>query len=106
MQDFFWPVAALPQGELSVKVAQLLGLQGPWRRQVCRDTDCLPQRSYDPIRLFLPASSSWQSEGLFGQSFSATQPIQAFKGAPWVGSYSVDCLDRHLKGHPGWGPTL
>ena len=28
---FFWPVAALPQGELSVKVEQLLGLRGPWR---------------------------------------------------------------------------
>jgi len=35
------PVAALPQWELSVKVVQLLGLQGPWWCQVCRDTDCL-----------------------------------------------------------------
>ena len=31
------PVAALPQCELSMKVAQLLGLQGPWWHQVCRD---------------------------------------------------------------------
>ena len=34
---FFLPVAALSQWELSVKVALLLGLRGPWRRQVCRD---------------------------------------------------------------------
>ena len=31
---------------------------------------------------------------------------QAHGGAPWVGSYSVDQRVRHLKGHPGWGPTL
>ena len=31
-------MAALPQGELSVKAAQLLGLRGPWQCQVCRDT--------------------------------------------------------------------
>ena len=37
---FFWPVAALPQWELSVKGAQLLGLQGPWWCQVWRETDC------------------------------------------------------------------
>ena len=35
------PVAALPQRPLNVKVVQLLGLWGPWRRQVFRDTDCL-----------------------------------------------------------------
>ena len=34
----FLPVAALPQCELSMKVVQLLGLRGPWHRQVCRDT--------------------------------------------------------------------
>ena len=52
----FLPVAALPQCELSVKVAQLLGLRGPWRRQVCRDMDCLRCRSYGPIRVFFQAS--------------------------------------------------
>ena len=31
---------------------QLLGLQGPWHCQVCRDTDCLCCRSYGPNRLF------------------------------------------------------
>ena len=27
---------------------------------------------------------------------------QALKGAPWLGSYSVDWPISHLKGHPGW----
>ena len=49
----FLPGAALPQWELSVKVEQLLGLQGPWWSQVCRDMDCLHRRSYGPIRVFL-----------------------------------------------------
>ena len=31
---------------------------------------------------------------------------QALKGAALVGSFSVDGRIRHLKGHPGWGPTL
>ena len=123
-KNFFLPVAALPQWELSVKVLQLLGLQGPWQRQVCRDTFCLHHRSYGPFRVFLQASCSWQSEGLFGQSFSIAPPIQALKGLPylgffsvvpqvryvegppWLGSYSANQCIRHLKGHPGWGPDL
>ena len=31
---------------------------------------------------------------------------QALKGAPWLGSFSVDRHIRHLKGHPGWGLAL
>ena len=59
-----------------------------------------------------------------GQSFSIAPPIQALgglpcpesfsvvwrgrhtEGPPWLGSYPVDPLIRHLKGHPGWRPTL
>ena len=116
--------AALPQWELSVKVAQLLGLRGPWWHQVCRDMDCLCRRSYGPIRVFFWTSCSWPSEGLFGQSssialliqvlrwlpclgsFSVVQHIRHKEGPPWLGSYSVDQHSRLLKGHPGWGPTL
>ena len=72
---FFLPVAARPQWELSVTVAQLLGLQGPWWRLLFRDTNCLRGRSYDPFRVFLQASCSWWSEGLFGQSFSVALPV-------------------------------
>ena len=28
--------------------------------------------------------------------------LQAYRGDPWLGSYSVDWHVRHLKGHPGW----
>ena len=49
---FFLPVAALSQWELSVSVVQLLGLQGPWWHQVCRNMDCLHRMSYGPIRVF------------------------------------------------------
>ena len=34
----FLPVAALPQGELSVRVAQLLGLRGAWCHHACAGT--------------------------------------------------------------------
>ena len=79
-----------------------------------------PQKLW-PIRVFFRASCSWQSEGLFGQSFSIAPPVQAPKGllclgffsvvqhvrhieGPlWLGSYSVDLHIRHLKGHPWRG---
>ena len=61
----FLSVATLPQGGLSVKAAQLLGLRAPWQHQVCRDVDCLCGRSYGPIRVFFQASCIWRSEGLF-----------------------------------------
>ena len=120
---YFWPVAALPQCSLCVKVAQLIGLWRPWQCQVFRDMDFLCQRSYGPIRVFFRASSSWQSEGLFDKSFSIALTVQALTGLPFLGSISVDwhvkhiegpcCLGscfvgrpvRHLKEHPGWGPT-
>ena len=120
----FLPVVVLPQWELSVKVAQLLGLQRLWWHQVCRDMDCLCCGSYSPIRDFFQASCSWWLESLFGQSFSVAPPIQALRGlpsqgsfsvvrkvrhiegSPWLGSYSVDWHIKHLKGHPGQGFLL
>ena len=76
---------------------------GPWQHQVCRDTDCLCCRSYGPIRIFFQASCSRRSEGLFGQSYSIALTLQALRGLPCLGSFSVDRQVRHLKGHPGWG---
>ena len=81
-----------------------------------------PQKLW-PIRVFFRASCSWQSEGLFGRSFSVALPIQELRGLlclgsfsvvqsirhieglPWLGSYSVDRCISHLKEHPGWVPT-
>jgi len=53
-KTLFFSVSPLPQWDLSVKVAQLLGLWGPWQRQVCRD--CLCCKSYSPIWVFFQAS--------------------------------------------------
>ena len=50
MQDCFCPWQ-LCQRELSMK-AQLLGLQGPRRRQACRGRGCLQCRTYGPTRVF------------------------------------------------------
>ena len=105
-RKIFLPVAALPQWELSVKVAQLLGLRGPWWRQVCRDMICLCGRSYGPIRVFSRASGSWWSEGLFGCFFSIAPPVQTLTGLPCLGSFSVVRWVRHIKQAPGWGPAL
>ena len=70
---------------------------------------------------FFQASGSWWSEDLFGQSFSIVLPIQALRGLPCLGffsvvhyirhiegpsrlgSYSVDACIRQLKWHFGWG---
>ena len=86
-------------------MAQLLGLWGPWRREVCRDTDCLCRRSYDSQSLF-SSLCSWQSEGLFGQSFSIAPPIQAFRGLPCLVSFSVVQHIRHIEEAPLAGVLL
>ena len=89
-----------------MKETQLLGLQGPWQRQVCRDMDCLHYRSYGPIRVFFRTVCSWRSEGLFGQSFSIAPPIQALRRLPCLGSFSVVLRVRHIEGAPLAGVLL
>ena len=49
---------AVPQWEMTMKVAQVLGLRGLWWCQVCRDRDCLHCLSYGPVRVFFWASCS------------------------------------------------
>ena len=97
------PVAALPQWEVRVKVAQLLGLQGPWWCQACRDTDCLCCRSHGPIRVFFWASCSWRSEGLFGQSFSVSPPVWALRGLPCLGVLFCCSAHQAHRGPPWLG---
>ena len=97
------PVAILPRWQLSMKVAQWLGLWGLWWYGVCRDTDCLHHRSYGPIRVFFQASCSWQSEGLCGQCFSVALPIQALRGLPCLRSFSVVPWVRDIEGSPWLG---
>ena len=89
-----------------MKVVQLLYLQGPWQRQVFRDTNCLCSRSYGPNRVFFQASYSWQSERFFGQSFSVALPVQALRGFPCLGSFSVVRAHQAHRGAPLTGVQL
>ena len=63
-------------------------------------------RSYGPIRIFFPASYSWQSGVLFGQSFSIVLLFQPLRGLPCLGSFSGDSHIRHIEGPPFWGSNL
>ena len=97
---FFWPVAALPQWELSVKVAQLAGtLAAPsmWRHGLP------PLQEVWPSQSLFQASCSWCSEGLFGQPLSVALPTQALRGSPCLQSVSVVGHVRHTE---GWGGVL
>ena len=97
-------MAALPRWGLIVKVAQLLGSQGPWQCQVCRDY--LSCRSYGHIKVCFQASGSWWSEGLYGQSFTVAPNIQALRGLPCLGSLSVFQHIRYIEGPPLAGVLL
>ena len=75
-------------------------LVGTLASQVCRDTDCLHCGRYGPLRVFFQASCSWQSEGLFGQSFFVAPPIQTER-APFPGVLLCRSACRSLEGHLG-----
>ena len=71
-----------------MKVAQLLGLQGPWRRQVCRDKNCLCQKELWPYQSFF-------------------EPLVAGDQKASLASLSLYLLPfRHLEGSLAWGPSL
>ena len=71
-----------------MKWAQLLGLQGPWWRQVCRGTDCLHHRSYGPVRVFF-------------------KPLVAGDEKASLASFSPYLLPfRHLEGSLPWDPSV
>ena len=95
----FFPCGSSDPVRLNMKVVQQLNLQGPWCRQACRDMHCLCHRSYGLIRGFCQASCNWQVEGQFVQSFSIAPPIQALRGLPCLGSFSVWRV-RPIKGPP------
>ena len=47
---YYLPMAALPQGGLSVKVAQLLDLWGHWQHRVCRGHGLPPPQELWPYK--------------------------------------------------------
>ena len=99
-----------------MKVAQLLGLQGPWQHGVCRDTDCLHHRSYGPVIVFFSSvlylvigRPLWlvflHSSSCSGSERAPLPGVllycsahQADREDNWLGSYSVNWHVRHLKG--------
>ena len=94
-----------------MKGAQLLGLWGPWWRQLCRNTACLRCRSYALSRSFLQPLVGDQKASLASLLCSAARsgaqraPLpgvllrcsvrQAHRGAPWLRSYTIDWHISH-----------
>jgi len=108
----FFPVAALSQWELNVKVAQLLDLQGTWGHQLCRDTTGI--RALSVFFESLVAGNQKSSldncsisppiQALRGfpclESFSVVQCIRCIEESPWLGSYSVVPCNGCLMNQP------
>ena len=114
----FVPVAALPPWELSVKVAQLPGLQGQgqsprqelwpyqslFRRLFWRplwpvflrsSTHSGPERAPLPGVLLCCSTHQAHREAPLAGVLLRRSVCQALKGAPWVGSYSLVQCVRH-----------
>ena len=102
MQDFLCLLNSAPvRGEHESGVVAWIA--GTLWHQVCRDTDCLSHRRCGPTRV----SVSWWSEGHFGWFFSILPTVQALRGLPCLGSFSVVWYIRHIEGRPtDRGPTL
>ena len=84
----FLPVVILPQWELSMKMAQLLGLRGPWWHQ-CTGTQT-------PSTAGVMALSESFSESLV----TGNQKASLASLSPWL------CPFRHLEGSLVWSPSL
>ena len=102
----FLPVAAPPQWELSMKVAQLLGLRGPWK------PECAGTRTASAIGVMALSESFLQPLVAGDQKASVASlslslcPFRHLRGLPCPGSFSVARRIRHTEGPLAWGPTL
>ena len=79
-----------------MKMVQLLSFQGTSQHQVCRDTDCLCLRSHGPESSFEPVVAGDQKASL--ASLSPIPPVQALRGLPCLGSFTVIWPIRHIEG--------
>ena len=100
----FWPVAALPLRDFSMKVFQLLGLWGPWWHNVCRDLDCIRPGSYGPISLFLSLLEPANRRPVW-PAFLWSSAHSCPQRAPLPGVL-LCFLACQAQTRPGWGPTL
>ena len=64
-------------------------LAGTLGCQVVQGHALPPPQELWPYQSLFRASCIWGSGGLFGHSFSAAPPIQALRGLPCLGSFSV-----------------
>ena len=67
-----------------MKGVPLLGLRGPGGTKGAGAWTA-SAAGVRALSVFFPASCSWRSEGLFGQSFSVALPVQALSGGPLPG---------------------
>ena len=69
-------------------------------RSKCAGTQTASAAGIMALSVFFWASCSWRSEGLFGQCFSITPPIQAIRELPCLGLFSVVWCIRHIEAPP------
>ena len=64
----------------------------------CAETQTASTTGVMALSVCFQASCSRHSEGLFGWSFSIAPPIQALRGLPCLGFFSVFPRVRHVEG--------
>ena len=72
----------------------------------CAGTQTASMAGVMALPVFFQASRSWPSEGLSSQFFSIALPVQALRGIPSLGSFSVVWHIRHIEGPPLTGVLL
>ena len=103
MQDFFffclWQLC--PSEGWAWRWHSCLGCSDPGGAK-CEGTQIVFRQELWPYQLFFfpRPSCSWWPEGLFGQSFSITPPIQALRLLPCQESFSVVWHIRYIEGYP------
>ena len=104
-QDFFCLWQLCPSERWVWPWHSCLACRGPGSTK-CAGTWTASATGVTTLSESFRASYSWQSEGLFGQSFSIAPSVQALRGLPCLGSFSVVRYIRHIKGPPDWGLIL
>ena len=77
------------------------------QRHVCRDSNCLSCKSYGPIILLQSFLSLWKLviRGLVWLVLLCCLAHSCTYRTPQFEFFFVSWHVRHLKGHPGWGPS-
>ena len=84
----------------------LLGLQGPWRRQMCRDMDCLCCKELWPYQSLFSSLLYLVIRKPLWPVFLHSSARSGARGLPCLGSFSVVWRIRHIEGSPFAGVLL